>query len=140
MLQLAGEAPSRLSAELFPRAVTDRADEGFLCLVQFPSGLVAHIEFNRGFPPALNTGWMLVGENASYAAGTQYRIAADGEVVDGPAIPPDQPAADFYHAVVRHLRAGGANPVPAEQARAAVELIEAARRAARTGLPQSLSG
>ncbi|GGL71327.1 oxidoreductase [Streptomyces fumigatiscleroticus] len=53
-----------------------------------------------------------------------------------PTLPGDYPA--YYAAVARALREGGPNPVPALEAAAALQVLEAARRSARDGVTVTL--
>lgn len=135
LLQLVGETPISVSAELFPDETTAVADDGFLSLLRFPSGVHAHLEVNRASPATLNTGWVLVGSEGSFSDGKLFTVSSDGEVIDQPLTPVKGEVDELYVAVVRHLREGAPNPMPAEQARRTVSLIEAARRAAQSRRP-----
>jgi predicted dehydrogenase len=95
--------------------------------------LVAQIEVSRVAPAPLSTGWIIAGASASYAGFTRYRPNPDGEVVDLPVTPVRGEVDEFYAQLVRHVRFGEPNPVPAEEARDAIALISAARQSARTG-------
>jgi predicted dehydrogenase len=76
---------------------------------------------------------MIVGDRGSYAGFTQFTPTPEGEIVDAPLSRASVDSDDFYAAVIRHIRSGAPNPVPAEQARAVIALIEAIRRSARIG-------
>jgi predicted dehydrogenase len=129
--QLAGRSAETVYARLAPANSTLSGDDAFLAIIAFSGGLVAHIEVSRIAPAPLSTGWMIAGERGSYAGFTQYCPNPDGEVADLPlAVVPSQ-ADEFYSQLVRHLRFGEPNPVPAEEARRAVSLIEAVRESAR---------
>ncbi len=132
LLQLAGAAPQTVYARLFP-GPAETADDGFLAVIGFPGNLTAHAEVHRASPAPLSTGWMIVGDRGSYAGFTQYSATAEGEVVDVPLSPQSAPADEFYGQLARHLRLGAHNPVPAEQARAVIALIEAVRQSALRG-------
>lgn len=135
LLQLVGESPANVVAEYFPVDDVSDADDGYLALVHFPGGVRAHLEVNRASPVALQTGWILVGTAASYVDGMLLTVARDGEVVDQP-LPPVEGAVDeLYAAVVGHIRGRAPNPVPVEEARQTVLLIQAARQAARSSQP-----
>jgi predicted dehydrogenase len=75
---------------------------------------------------------MIDGDRRSYAGFTQYSPNRDGEVVDLPLMPVPAPADEFYRNVVNHLRNGDPSPVPLDQARQVISLIEAVRRSAQT--------
>jgi predicted dehydrogenase len=140
LLHLAREFPTSISVETYAEPGSDRVDEGFLALVRFSSGLRAHIEVNRASPVPLQTGWVVVGDGGSYAAGTQFTVTADGEVVDEPLAAVNGQIDDFYAAIVRHLRSGAPNPVSTEEARRGIAIIDAAQCAARTGRPAPIDG
>ncbi|MEU9732018.1 Gfo/Idh/MocA family oxidoreductase [Streptomyces sp. NPDC048002] len=59
-----------------------------------------------------------------------------GEGRAEPTLPGDYPA--YYAAVARAITSGGANPVPATEAAAALDVLEAARRSARDGVVVAL--
>jgi predicted dehydrogenase len=133
LLQLAGRRADSVFARLTP-SVTGDCDNGFLAIVRFSGGLTAHVEASRVAAAPLSTGWMIDGERGSYAAFTQYNPNRDGEVVDTPLVPVTAATADeFYRGVVNNLRYGDPNPVPLDQARQTIALIEAVRRSHRTG-------
>lgn len=133
LLLLAGEPALGVFVEpCFAASAAGLADS-FLALVQFASGLRAHVEVNRAALVSLQTGWMAVGEAGAYSAGVHYSLASDGEVIDVPAPAVTFRPDEFYARVVGHLRDGEPNPVPAAQARQTVALIEAACRSARSG-------
>jgi scyllo-inositol 2-dehydrogenase (NADP+) len=140
LLQLVGEPPASVSAELITGPEAREADDGFLVQASFPSGVRAHVEFNRAWPVTLQTGWVVVGSAGSYADGLLLTVTPDGEVVDQPLSPVKRELDELYAAVVRHIRDGEPNPAPAEQARQTVALIEAARRAAQCGRPVPVAG
>jgi predicted dehydrogenase len=132
LLQLAAGPAESVFARPVPSAKADR-DDGFLAIVNFSSGLVAHVEVCRTAAAPLSTGWMIIGDRGSYAGGTQFVPSSDGEVVDTPAVAESRLADEFYAMVVQNLRCGGPHPVPLAQVRQTIALIEAARRSARTG-------
>lgn len=133
LLQLAGESPASVFAELFNEGQSADVDSGYLALIRFPSGLRSHVEYNRATPVVLQTGWSLVGTSAGYADNTLYHVTSEGEVVDQPQPPVAGEVDEFYAALVRHIREGAPSPVPVEQARQTIALLEAARQSARTG-------
>jgi len=114
-------------------------DTGFLALVTFASGLDAHIEVNRGVAATLETGWVIAASLGSYARETRFTVTEEGEIIDLPLSSTSLPQDDFLSAVARHLRNGAPNPVPLTEARMAIELVEAARRSAKTGQPVVLA-
>jgi scyllo-inositol 2-dehydrogenase (NADP+) len=132
LLQLAGAGPLAVYARLFP-SPAESADDGFLAVVSFPKNLTAHVEVHRAAPAPLSTGWTIVGDRGSYANFTHYSATPDGEVVDVPISPEAGQADQFYGQLARHVRLGAPNPVPAEEARTVVALIEALRHSARSG-------
>jgi scyllo-inositol 2-dehydrogenase (NADP+) len=131
LLQLAGRPAESVFARLTPSAACD-CDDGFLAIVSFSGGLTAHVEASRVAAAPLSTGWMIDGDRRSYAGFTQYSPNRDGEVVDLPLMPVPAPADEFYRNVVNHLRNGDPSPVPLDQARQVISLIEAVRRSAQT--------
>jgi predicted dehydrogenase len=132
LLQLTGCAPESVFARL-TSAVGNECDDGFLAIVNFSGGLTAHVEASRVAAAHLSTGWMITGERGSYAGFTQYIPTRDGEVVDLSLAAAPPAADDFYRLVVNNLRHGDPNPVPLNQARQTLALIDAVRRSARTG-------
>jgi scyllo-inositol 2-dehydrogenase (NADP+) len=133
LLQLAGRPVRSVFARTFPSSAGEPFDDGFLAVVGFPGNLTAHVEVHRAAPAPLSTGWTIAGDRGSYAGFTQYTPAPDGEVVDVPITPVAGEADEFYGHVARQIRAGGPNPVPPEEARAVIALIEAVRESARSG-------
>lgn len=84
----------------------------------------------EGLRPGEGTGWGAEPESAWGTAGT------DETARPVPSLPGDYPA--FYAAVEAALREGTAPPVTAWEAAAAIQVIEAARESARTGLAVAL--
>ncbi|MGQ0634479.1 MAG: Gfo/Idh/MocA family protein [Planctomycetaceae bacterium] len=136
LLQLAGEPPQHIFTRFYEDA-GQSAEDGFLALVAFPSGLLAQVEVCRSVAAPLHIGWTVAGTSGSYADLTQYTVTSEGEIVDErlPAVATD--ADDFYAAVFRHLRSGGPNPGPADEARQVIALVAAACRSAKTGRPEA---
>lgn len=132
LLVLAGRPAESVFACVTPSAACD-CDDAFLAVVSFSGGLTAHIEASRVAASPLATGWMIAGDRGSYAGLTQYCPNRAGEVVDMPLTPATAMADEFYGHVFGSLRNGDPNPVPLEQARQTIALIEAVRRSARTG-------
>jgi predicted dehydrogenase len=133
--QLAGEAPSEITAEFYHHGDAGGAEAGFLAIVRFPSGLLAHVEVHHAAAYSFQTGWIVVGSGGSTADDRNFTLAGDREVVDVPRLAVGGKPNEFHSAVVAHLRGEAANPVPAEQARDTIALIEAARKSALTGRP-----
>jgi len=133
LLQLAGRLPETVYGRLFPAAADAPADDTFLAIVNFPDGLVAHIEVNRAAPAPLSTGWTIAGDAGSYSGFSQYTVNPDGEIIDVPVPPVSGEADELYTLLTRQLRCGGPKPVPPEAARHALALVEAVRRSARCG-------
>jgi predicted dehydrogenase len=131
-VQLAGELPESVAVEWLGRTANDHrvdsADDGFVALFRFPSGLRAQVEVNRRAPVTLQTGWILVGDIGSYVAGARYCVTDDGEIVDIPLPRYAGNADELYTAVMSHIRHGAPNPVPVEQARQTIAVIETAFR------------
>jgi len=73
---------------------------------------------------------MMTGTHGAYAHGTHYSRTDEGEIADVPATRHTTDWDQYYAAIVRHLRHGGPNPVPADEARRVVELTIAARDSA----------
>jgi scyllo-inositol 2-dehydrogenase (NADP+) len=132
LLQMAGASPLAVYARLFP-SPAEAAEDGFLAVVTFPGNLTAHVEVYRSAAAPLTTGWTIAGDRASYASFTHYTATPDGEVVDVPLSPRSGASEEFYGQLARHVRLGEPNPVPAEQARAVVALVEAVRQSANSG-------
>ncbi|WP_189930831.1 Gfo/Idh/MocA family protein [Streptomyces sulfonofaciens] len=78
-----------------------------------------------GAEPASEWGRIATGHSAATGDGEPY-----------PTLPGAYPA--YYALLVDALRTGGANPVPATEAAAALEVLEAARRSAATGTTVTL--
>ena len=140
LLQLAGRPPESVYGRLFSTSADALADDGFLAIVHFPDGLVAHIEVNRAAPAPLSTGWVIAGDRGSYSEFSQYTPNPDGEIVDLPVPPLPGEADEFYTLVTRQLRCGGPNPVPPQAARQALALLEAVRRSAQCGQVVGVEG
>lgn len=138
LLQIAGELPSEISAELYRERGSRGAETGFLAILRFSSGLIAHLEVHQTAAFPLQTGWIVVGSEGCAANDRNFTVATDGEVIDVPLSPATDDAAAFHTAVVAHLRGTAPNPVPAEQARDTIALIEAVRRSAQTGRPANV--
>jgi scyllo-inositol 2-dehydrogenase (NADP+) len=132
LLQLAGCRPELVFARAYS-APDARVDDGFLAIVGFTGGLVAHIEVDRLAPVPLQTGWTIIGEAGSYSNFTHYAPNPDGEVVDLPLAPVAAQIDEYYTRLVQHIRAGAANPASADEARGPIALIEAVRKSARSG-------
>jgi scyllo-inositol 2-dehydrogenase (NADP+) len=134
LLQLTGRLPQTVYARLsIPSREETAADDGFLAVLSFADGLVAHIEVNRAAAAPLATGWTIAGEAGSYFGFVQYSPNPDGEVVDVPIPVVGGETDEFYAQVARHLRCGGPNPVPPAEARQVLAIIEAVRRSAGSG-------
>jgi predicted dehydrogenase len=133
LLQLADGAVESVYARLAPAKSVLSQEDTFLAIISFSGGLVAHVEVSRTAPAPLSTGWMITGVLGSYAGFTHYSPTPDGEVVDLPLAALSHQADDFYEQLVRHLRLGDPNPVPAEEARRSLLLIEAIRESAGSG-------
>jgi scyllo-inositol 2-dehydrogenase (NADP+) len=133
LLLLAGCLPQMVYGRVFPSATSESVDDGFLAIVSFPDHLVAHVEVHRAAAAPLPTGWTIVGARGCYAGFTQFTPTPEGEIVDVPLNPVSADPDEFYLEVIRHIRTGAPNPVPASQARSVIALIEAIRRSARTG-------
>lgn len=133
LLQLVPERPTGVSIRLTPSSTFPDLDDGFLAVITFESGVTAHIEANRAALAPLNTGWMIAGTTGAYANFTHYTATDQGEIVDVPL--PQLPTEwdRYYTAVVDHLRHGGPNPVPAEEAHRVLELIEIAGTSGKHG-------
>jgi predicted dehydrogenase len=138
LLLLVGEAPVSVFARLQAHD-TSAVDTGFQAYIQFPSGLTAQIEFNRGAVAPLETGWVIAADKGSYARRTQFTLTEEGEIVDVPLTFNQPPEGEFHAAVARHLRGEIPNPVPIREARLVIALIEAARRSAACGLPVAVA-
>lgn len=138
LVQLVGERPLRVNAELYSGLRAGDPEDGFLALVHFPSGLRAQLEVHRASPASVQTGWIVVGSEGSFSDGTLLSVSSDGEVIDQPLPGMTGDADELYASVVRHLRAGGPNPVPPEEARLSIALVDAVSRAARTGRPAQI--
>lgn len=139
LLLLARDVPQSVYARTQQEA-EQAVDSGFLALVIFASGLEAHIEVNCGVAAPLETGWVIAASQGSYARETRFTVTDDGEIIDLPLSAMRPPRDDILMAVARHIRDGASNPVPLAGARAAIELVEAARQSARTGRPVELKG
>jgi predicted dehydrogenase len=139
LLELTRAPPLAVYARLFPSHI-EPADDGFLSIVTFPGNLTAHVEVHRAAPVPFSTGWMIAGDRGSYAGCTQYSATPEGEVVDIPLAPPPDQGDDLYGEIARHLRVGKPNPIPADQTRAVIALIEAIRQSARTGQAVAIAG
>jgi scyllo-inositol 2-dehydrogenase (NADP+) len=135
LLQLVGHAPQSVFARLIPAAINPQADDAFLLIVTFDGGITAHLEFNRQAAAPLNTGWLISGTQGAYHGFNQFSPTDAGEVVDLPLPPLPTDRDEYYAAIVRHLRHNGPNPVAAEDARAAIAVINAAAISAREGRP-----
>jgi predicted dehydrogenase len=138
LLQIAGESPTEISAELYRERGDSGTEIGFLAIMRFSSGLIAHLEVHHAAAFPLQTGWIVVGSEGSTADDRSFTVASDGEVVDVPLSPVADDAAAFHTAVVAHLRGKAPNPVPPEQARDTIAMIEAVRTSAQTGRPASV--
>lgn len=138
LLQLVGAEPASVFARWLEGNDRPNRDDSFLAVVTFANGVVGEIEVHHGSFAPLRTGWVVNGTDGGYSNFTHFSATPEGELVDisDPPLPtaPDE----FYTAVTRHLRLGEPNPVPADQARRVVALIEATRRSAETGCLQQL--
>ncbi len=133
LLRLAGRPPESVFARTWG-APDGCTEDAFLAVVNFPGNLVAHVEVNRAAAAPLSTGWMIVGTAGSYSGAVEYVPTAAGEVVDLPISSHGAEVDEFYGRIARHIRLGGPNPVPAEDAQAVLTLISAVRESARTGV------
>lgn len=109
------------------------SDDAFVAIVNFAGGISAQVEVNRSAGAPLSTGWMVAGTSGSYAEAVKYLPTPQGEVVDLPVEPPPPASDAFYSDLVRHIRLGEPNPVPADEAQSAIALVEAVRESSRTG-------
>ncbi len=109
------------------------ADEGFLTIVNFCTGVTAQIEVNLSSPTPLCTGWTLAGTKGGYHNYRAYTRTEDGEIYSSPVETTAIEWDEFYTGIVRHLRQNTRLPVTAEEARRVVCLIEAAQRSADIG-------
>lgn len=128
LLQLTRAAPESVLAQFTPARHAPECDDGFVALVRFPGNVTAHVEYNRAALAPLQTGWMIACEGGAYANFTEFTVTAEDEIVDVPLTPLPTDWDQFYTQTFRHIRLGEPNPVPAEQGRAAVALLEAAIR------------
>jgi len=133
LLLLAGRLPQTVYGRVFPSASGELFDDGFLAIVTFPDHLVAHIEAHCTSAVPQPAGWMIVGDRGSYSGFTQYTPTPEGEIVDVPLTRISVDGDEFYQEVIRHIRTGAPNPVPAEQVRPVIALVEAVRQSARSG-------
>ena len=132
LLQLAARPAESVFARTW-RAPGGESDDGFLAIVNFGDDLVAQVEVNRAAAAALSTGWIIDGTFGSYAGSVKYLPTAQGEIVDLPVDPLEGAMDEFYSRLARHLRLGEANPVPPEEARGSIALIEAVHESSRSG-------
>jgi predicted dehydrogenase len=132
LLQLAGRPAESVFARTWG-APGGESDDGFLAIVNFGGDLVAQVEVNRTAAASLSTGWMIDGSSGSYAGSMKYLPTAQGEIVDLPVDPIEGAMDEFYSRLARHLRLGEPNPVPPEEARGSIALIEAVRESSRSG-------
>ena len=134
-----------------------RAEDAFLAIVNFSTGLTARIEANLASPTPVNSGWTVAGTRGGYRNFRKYRVTAEGEIY-GTAV--ESISTDWdrcYFDIFQHVRlnARAANAVnkdeddgaesfdsgcgpdqpltTAAEARRVVQLIEAARQSALTG-------
>ncbi len=133
LLQLAGRPAESVYARLFSASADAESDDAFLAIVNFSGRLLAHVEVSRVAPAPLDTGWMIGGQSGSYSASTQYIPNSTGEVVDLPMATNCGMADEFYGQLTRHYRDGDRNPIPIEEARGTIALIEAIRKSAQCG-------
>jgi len=138
LLLLAKDEPISVYARI-DHAESRAVDTGLLAVIQFASGLEAHVELNRGIAAPLETGWVIAARHGSYVDGTRFTVTDEGEIVDVP-VAASQAHDDFHAAVARHLRDEGPNPAPLAESLKTIELVEAVRASARTGMPVKLNG
>lgn len=132
LLCLASRPPQTVFGRTWSLRGSD-SEVGFLAVIAFAGGLMAHVEVDRAAGVPLSTGWMIAGDRGGYAAATRYLPTPQGEVVDLPVEPTVASGDDFYLRLASHIRRGERNPVPADQARGAIVLVEAVRESARSG-------
>lgn len=107
-------------------------NSAFLAIINFKNQIQAHIEVNLASPTPINTGWILTGTKGGYRDARRYAIADDGEIFSSPAGVREGGIDQYYESLVGHLRINGDVPVPAEEGRRVIGLIEAARKSAAT--------
>ncbi len=114
------------------------AEDAFLAIVKFTTGVTAQIEFNVRSLVSLHTGWTLTGSQGGYQNFRRYSMTEEGEIFHtlAESIPTDWD--QYYSGIINHLRGvAAAPPVIADEARRVVALIEAARRSAKSGQVES---
>lgn len=68
--------------------VTTARETGFLAVIEFASGAVAHVEVDLASSVSANGAhWVLQGDRGGYAAGKQSLLEADGEVFEVDVVP-----------------------------------------------------
>ncbi len=108
------------------------SERAFLAIINFTNGVQAHIEVNLSSPAPVNSGWLLTGTNGGFCNGRQYLLEDDGEIYSSPVELPQGGIDRYYESLVGHLRSEGDVPIPAEEGRRVIELIETARKSAAT--------
>lgn len=132
VLQVAGSArPVSVYCRLSSRSWSDEVDDGFLAIINFDSGLVAHIEHDTATRADLST-YIVAGSDATVQDGV-LRTGEPGALVEETVEIPDATADEYHLALYEHLRHGAPPPVPWEQTRRVMVLLDAAFESARTG-------
>jgi scyllo-inositol 2-dehydrogenase (NADP+) len=138
LLQLAGAEPVSVFARWLDGIDRPNHDDSFLAVVTFANGVIGEIEIHQGSFAPLKTGWIVNGTRGGYSNLTHFSSTPENELVD--VRDPPRPTApdELYTALVGHLRYGEPNPLPGEQARRVVAVIDATRRSAESGSLQEV--
>lgn len=139
LLQLVRAEPATVFARWLADKRQPSAADSFLAVVTFANGAVGEIEVHHGSFAPLRTGWLVNGTEGAYSNFTHFSATSEDEVVDINEPPLPTAWDEYYSAVVRYLRRNEPNPVPGEQARMVVALVDATRRSAETGCLQDVS-
>lgn len=131
LLQLVTGSPQRVWA----RRETDDAgrETGFQMAVESANGATGFLDVSLTSLARIQTGWLLEGTAGGYLPHSRFRVTAEGEVVETPLEPLCTAPEGYYAALVKHLREGVPCPAPAAEEVRVVEVLEAARMAAREG-------
>ncbi len=132
VLQVVGPArPSTVYCRLSNRAWSDEVDDGFLAIVTFDDGTVAHIEHDTAARAELNT-FIVIGSEGTVQDGV-LKTGEPGDIVEEPIETPEAGADEYHVQLYEHLRHAAPPPVPWEQTRRVMVLLDAAFESARSG-------
>jgi predicted dehydrogenase len=117
--------------ELSSRTWSEEVDDGFLAVIRFDNGVVAHVEHDAATRAELST-YIVAGSDGGIQDGI-LRTGEPGDFTEQQMGVPEGSADEYHLQLYEHFRDGAPPPVPWEHTRQVMVLIDAAFESARSG-------